>query len=161
TAGILLGLGQVLGITLRRPGSHPLIDEVFLGLGQRHVVLEVPEVRIGMPGWHALFTHNFFDHFGPPGRFFIVLQSKRADLSRAMALHATILKDARDLVGVSDFGGRLGLAHATDQAADRFDRRLAYWLTIEQFIESGSQVFARDARLGVSAAGLESVLIIN
>ena len=54
-----------------------------------------------------------------------------------------------------------GFEHAADQAADRLGRGLADCLAGQQLVDRRGQVAAVHFRLGVSAAGLKAILIVD
>ena len=86
------------------------------------------EFRVGMPGRHPLIAHHLLDHLGPANRLLIVLQRERSDLAGPMTFDAMLLENTCNLIRISDLAVVRNFAHATDQAAYGFGRRLAHFL---------------------------------
>src|SRR5262249_37262160 len=149
--------GQILGITLRRAGLHPVADQLLFLTRQTPVVDKVPEFGARVPGRHTVFRHDFRDRFGPARHFVVVRQCERRDLSLAMALDAMAVEYWRDVFGIADLRIRLGSAHAADAAAHRLGARLADGLIAQQFLDRLRQILA--GRFAALAAN--RVLIVD
>ncbi len=74
-----------------------------------------------------------------------------------MALDATILQDANDLLRVGHVARRFRSLHPTDQAARRFGRRLTDLLAGQQFLEGHLDV----APGGLGLAETDAILIVH
>src|SRR5262249_6028722 len=98
--GELLRWWQIGFVAFGRAGLDPAADEQLVAVAQARVVDEMAIFRIRVPGRHALLIDNFADHFGPTHDLVVAGERERGNLARPMALHAVVLQDAGDLLGI-------------------------------------------------------------
>ncbi len=109
---------QLRRIPLGKSVVDPFVHELFVGLGQTRVVVELAVLGIGPPGGHSPLVDHFSNRLGPGGRVAVRRQSQRRDLSSTMARHAIGLEDPRDLIGVRHVARRWAAIDPTDAAAN-------------------------------------------
>ena len=89
---------RILRIAFWRTGIHPSYESVDIRLGERAVIGELPEVRIGEPRRHLLRQYCLTDRFCPRARLFVRQQRHRGDLARTMTFLAVVLQNWLDVL---------------------------------------------------------------
>src|SRR5262245_49227297 len=119
------------------------------------------KLGIRRPGRHATTRDHFLHHGAPTRDVFVVGQRERTDLAFTMALHAAILHDRSNVLGVSDFALWLGLRLAADDAAGDLRRGDRDWLRGQDFVDGVAQAAFLQRRTRVARAVALTILIVD
>ena len=99
---------------------YPRDDAFDFGIGQTAIIRELPEMRIGVPGWHLSRDDFFLDGFGPRTHVFVGQGRERSRFAGAMTFGAFGIEDGRDIFVEGDsFGGFLCIVGARRSQRDQ------------------------------------------